>query len=833
MDANQTKFWMLADERDWSLAEDSNLAYDVEDRCLRLASQRTLDSAGSEFGDGAPGVRTIAVKRLDRIPQARDAYGGRAFWSTAEHAVLATGAVPHAIAIFKPPPEQTPTDLAMGYDGVLYIALDGGVVLQDRRERWSSVGVRANDFVAWRLAADPSGGIWALDRTTRKLARVRGLPLPDRPFGDYSPNTFRPVEEDPDPPRLNVVESARWEDGEQPVAIASSPQGRLAVLNWVSGKPANIRCLNEDDTWGPPTELQAALHPYSFAWVSEKDVAVLLVDFRAEAPVFPLRPDATAAPIGDFYPLHDHDGGPYLRGLGLPPHYPTDAGSTGLHHLSLPSYAVGGQARNSANTFDSGEAQTDWHRLYLEARFPDRCGIVVYVAANDAADDPIADEDWHEHRFGPAPANGDGRVPHGAWVSYPSEIPHHAGLAGCPCEANRAGLFTVLIQRSNRRTRTLRGRFLHLRVKLTGDGRSTPKLWALRAYAPRFSYLNNYLPALYRESVFGDLAEEVTTEPATGPDFLERMLSNFEGVLTTIEDRIASAHVLMDPRSAPVDALPWLASWIGLGLEPGYPEERKRQLIQVAPKLFKRRGTYEGLKLALNVATGGAVDGGEIVIVEDFRLRRTFATILGADLADEDDPLLGGLVASGNSYVGDTLVLGDESRKEFLAVFAAELDKTAAEQSAIDAFLDRLAFRTTVLVHQDIEPQDLGIIRRVVELETPAHVLTRVVPSSRPFLVAIASLVGVDSYLGREPETQPVRIGHSRAGVRDRILRPASLDPRFESGRSGRLHNVNRPVADAGDDQGAEAGDSFTLDGSRSRASAGLELERFIWTLLE
>ena len=39
--------------------------------------------------------------------------------------------------------------------------------------------------------------------------------------------------------------------------------------------------------------------------------------------------------------------------------------------------------------------------------------------------------------------------------------------------------------------------------------------------------------------------------------------------------------------------------------------------------------------------------------------------LLGADLADEDDPLMMGIVASGNSFVGDTLFAGSIGRTDF------------------------------------------------------------------------------------------------------------------------------------------------------------------------
>jgi hypothetical protein len=76
----------------------------------------------------------------------------------------------------------------------------------------------------------------------------------------------------------------------------------------------------------------------------------------------------------------------------------------------------------------------------------------------------------------------------------------------------------------------------------------------------------------------------------------------------------------------------------------------------------------------------------------------------------------------------------------------------------------------------------LGLIRRIVEQETPAHVLSRVLTATHPFLVGLSSLVGVDTYLASKPQPQPVRLGSSQVGVRDLVLRPASLDPRLEGG---------------------------------------------------
>jgi phage tail-like protein len=503
--------------------------------------------------------------------------------------------------------------------------------------------------------------------------------------------------------------------------------------------------------------------------------------------------------------------------------------------------------RGARGEIDTRDATTVWHRLYAEAHVPPGCAILVWLAAGDGGPPPFAtdlDFDNRAARDGWFPLLIGGRealpaevqvqlakdLPRAAWMREASEVPLGEGLLACEREPGVSGLFTALVQRPDLVVRTLRGRRLWLAAELFGNGRASPQLLGLRCYASRFSYRDRYLPALYREQAGG--AEADRAGHATGADFLERFIDLFEGVFTGIEDRIAAAHLFTDPNTCPADSLPWLGSWIGLALEPGTKPRHARAMIANAPFLARRHGTLAGMTRALDIATEGAVTRGRLVVVEDFRLRRTLATILGVYLADTEDPLIAGIARSGNSFVGDTLFLGDEDAKTFLALFRTlEPDPSASSyaaqrqrderEAAIHALYDGLAHRVTVLVH-DFAPDELRQIERIAAVAAPAHVRVRVVTARYPFLVAVASLVGADTYLRAEDTSQPVEVDRSRLGYVDTLQGLGTLDaPAPASGW---------PVAEAGPDQTRGFGEPFTLDGSGSRAAPGHTLKTFTWT---
>ena len=88
------------------------------------------------------------------------------------------------------------------------------------------------------------------------------------------------------------------------------------------------------------------------------------------------------------------------------------------------------------------------------------------------------------------------------------------------------------------------GRFLWLRLHLTGTGRSTPAIHAVRATHARPSLLA-HLPAWWSRDA----------RTAAG---IDQVLSLFEGEYTQHHALISALPQLFDARSTPAEALDWL-----------------------------------------------------------------------------------------------------------------------------------------------------------------------------------------------------------------------------------------------------------------------------------
>ena len=799
MDSNGQRFWLALGGTPW-VAEDPE-QLDRLPGHLRLASHT--------IAPGYPEISTDAEARLKLVPMAGDSYGTRAFLDADRLRLRATGAIPPAdlprtqvtgevpageeanhCPVIATSPEPV-TDLALGFDGHLYYATAGALRLQPLSDRFTPQKYSLAGFSPWRLACAPNGQVWMLDRTHRSLGRLTGKLWPEPPaFQLPPPAAFLPEQDNPQPPVLSLLPAGWLAADEDPVALAISPAGRVAVLVW-SSTGARVKLIDEKGRAGSPALLGQVKKPYSLAWLSADRFAVLAAGV-AEAITYTWR-EGPLVPSGEIYPLRYHDGGPFLHRTDRALEYATitpPAGPAGLPAprplIAIAQTSLGRVAQGTLSApLDSGTAGTAWHRLYVDASLPPGTSFTLYAAVSDTEENPAgitAKTDWHPHHFGPVPTDARGE-PAAAWVPFPSEIPGDPGFAELPRQRDHNGLFTVLLQRSNRPVRTLTGRFLHLRIELRGDLRSTPCLRALRAYGPRFSYQNKYLPALYRETVFAPEAELISPDrpaTATRADFLGRLLANFEGILTPIEDKIADSWLVTDPGHTPDPAVEWLGSWIGVAFAPWYPPAQRRLHIRKAPELYRRRGTLKGLRLALDIATAGGEQQGRIVVVEDFWFRRTLQTVLGVNLDREDDPLLGGAYVSGNSKVGDTLFLSEEgAEKKFLALFDASIALKAADRAVVEEFFASLAHRVTIIVHETAGPDEMTLIERVAALEAPAHLVIRVRAAQADFMIGLAALIGKDTYLRPRPAPEPVEVGDTVIGGGSLLLRPLSLDPRL------------------------------------------------------
>jgi len=831
----------------WTCAGPSpaGLGYCSQNNRLELRSVRGGTAPVEDFN--------AATALIAAVPMALDQYGTYARWDQSSGLIYGGGAgpsdapPPDEIPIYVPP-QHTVTDLAMGYDGVFYIAVGGTLILSDRRNRWPDFTLTVADFSFWRLAALPEGGILALDRDGHQLGKVSGQPLQTGPVDIPDPGILRSCHRNPDPPR--IVSRFRLPAGEYFVALApldpTAPTAQFLLLSWAGNSAANqtawVRIFNETAFSGTLLQLEGVRFPYTIAGLGNGKLAAFATNYN-EALIYDLANAGNVLlPAGETYILGSSvpgNVGPFVHGFSLPPNYANVAGATPLMlpllPLSLNSLAPsGGTLPAGPAVIDSGQAQAVWHRLFLEAIIPARCGALVWLAASDNQADLFNPAyTWYPHIFGSAnlswiPTALLADTPSAVWQSIPTEVAFAPTLLGQDPIADTQGLFMVLVQRANKAVRNLGGRYLGVRIQLNGDGRNTPEIAGLRVYASRFSYVQNYLPDIYREAKFGPDAE--VDGPSSRRDFLERFVDLFEAQFTRIEDRVANAYLLTRSESTPGDSLGWLGSWIGI--EPdSYPPDRSRARLQATPYLYRWRGTAKGITKALDVATNGMASRGAIIVIEDFRLRHLFATILGADLSIRNNPLLPGYFGSSNSIVGDTLFLGDPRiQAELQALYASDLNIPGGAQAA-QAFYDQFANRITVFIHNQVENVNLNLVKAIVEEEKPAHVQAAVRIATQPFMIGLASLLGINTYLGPDPPRNQVTVGVSDVGRYDVVTHMPSLDPRLENGADYAEYAL--PIARAQAPAAVTPGSPILLDGSASSASPGATIASYVWTLIQ
>jgi phage tail-like protein len=703
--------------------------------------------------------------------------------------------------------------MALGGARLALLASDGThsfLELFDLRGRW---GLDSPENPAVPVTLDPTGSAVAVAAdgpiylvVQGGLAIYEGGPIQE--FVAIDDIRFLPVAPNPDPLRQTALIASR--PGGAAIAMAVDPT-RVAILSDQGSAPQTLALLDRASgnwTTAPVTATDGTPLPYmtDVALLSDGQVALMAPSTAANSPldcaVVTLVPPTSVTLAPYRYPMLSQSAPRFAAIPGPDVRYLSATGPRPLLPLQYPAYltigALGGFGQSG------GDPDCVWHRLYAEADLPAGTSLAIWARAAEqfvAPSDQAALVAIILH----APLGAtriDGAAATAIMAAYPadfpiplptltaslnaapfhlqpspvavpltSELPFHPGLAalaGMPGE-----LYELLLQRTGGANRRLTGAFLDLVAVVSGDGRHSPCLRAIRIYSPRFSYQDEYLPALFHQTSMPDETDQ-STSPSP-PDFRERLLANLEGMLTPMENRVAAAEYLLDPYAAPADMLPWLGSYLGRTVDPGWPEARRRRALAMAGRQLRQRGTYRGVCLAVDIATDGAVARGEVVLLETHRLRRTNATVLGIPMGGLNDLTQFG-VPSGNSIVGDTLILSAERAIDVLALLAPSVAK-GADAATVSQFLDEYADRVqvSVILQGPAAASLKPVVTAVLQAELPAQLHFEIAPIQPRFILGLSPLLGVDTFLDPPVAPAPLTLGQSVVG-RDAIVRdPAAL----------------------------------------------------------
>lgn len=321
------------------------------------------------------------------------------------------------------------------------------------------------------------------------------------------------------------------------------------------------------------------------------------------------------------------------------------------------------------------------------------------------------------------------------------------------------------------------GRYLALRIRLTGSERLSPEIFAVRASFQRPSLLE-HLPAYWR------------ADPAAA-DSTDRALALFEGFVTETDARITALRQLADPRLVPPEALDWLASFVALTFDRRIGEPVRRQLLMEASWLYERRGTVPGLTRLLSILAEAPA-----TIVETFRLRRQAAVFLGTPDAIVGPGLQLGDLEAGSATAdrADTTLLTNHAalmlRRRMVVVAGGapcppDDPPWPMETDPLALFVRRFAHRFTVVLPCHRSDTLEVVLQDAIEANKPAHTLHTLCWLDAGFRLGKSSLVGL-ARLGDTLCFEPGVLGTAVLGTlntvgeyeRDARFRPGQRLPR-------------------------------------------------------
>jgi phage tail-like protein len=91
-------------------------------------------------------------------------------------------------------------------------------------------------------------------------------------------------------------------------------------------------------------------------------------------------------------------------------------------------------------------------------------------------------------------------------------------------------------------------------------------------------------------------------------DFAVRLTAGLDDVIAPIVSVLDCVDAYVDPLLAPADFVDWLGDWVGAPLDEHWDDEVRRRSVLAAVSLHQLRGTAEGLRAVVALATGGEVE---------------------------------------------------------------------------------------------------------------------------------------------------------------------------------------------------------------------------------